>query len=101
MIIGEALEAPRLHAMLRLLFHLVIRSLKPIVNPEQLVLNQPQTPQTPSSVCSAGAETLSSQPSALNPEPYMVATFLEIMETQKGPYKDCSPSKIGVYGFPC
>ena len=23
------------------------------------------------------------------------------METQKGPYKDYSPSKTGLYGFPC
>ena len=23
------------------------------------------------------------------------------METQKGPYKDYSPSKRGLYGFPC
>ena len=23
------------------------------------------------------------------------------METQKGPYKDYSPSKGGLYGFPC
>ena len=29
-------------------------------------------------------------------------TLLETnMETQKGPYKDYSPSKMGLYGFPC
>ena len=29
-------------------------------------------------------------------------TLLETnMETQKGPYKDYSPSKRGLYGFPC
>ena len=35
--------------------------------------------------------------------PKMVAlTLLETnMETQKGPYKDYSPSKMGLYGFPC
>ena len=32
----------------------------------------------------------------------MLHTLLETnMETQKGPYKDYSPSKMGLYGFPC
>ena len=30
------------------------------------------------------------------------ATLLETnMETHKGPYKDYSPFKMGLYGFPC
>ena len=32
----------------------------------------------------------------------MWPTLLETsMETQKGPYKDDSPFKVGLYGFPC
>ena len=35
-------------------------------------------------------------------EEFLKATLLETnMETQKGPYKDYSPSKLGLYGLPC
>ena len=33
---------------------------------------------------------------------FMEITLLETkMETQKGPYKDYSPSKMRLHGFPC
>ena len=41
-------------------------------------------------------DMLEKRPNIWNP------TLLETnMETQKGPYKDYSPSKRGLYGFPC
>ena len=42
------------------------------------------------------------QPGSLPPRPKLNPTLPETnMETQKGPYKDYSPSKRGLYGFPC
>ena len=46
-------------------------------------------------------EFLSGQKTFFNPKP-LIPTLLETnMETQKGPYKDYSASKMGLYGFPC
>ena len=56
---------------------------------------------------------VSGQGLILNPKPLAIAmgflngvcigcTLPETnMDTQKGPYKDYSPSKRGLYGFPC
>ena len=44
------------------------------------------------------SKLLEEETPGLNPKPYTPGTH---METQKGPYKDYSPCKMGLYGFPC